>query len=118
MKIWKTILLTTVAVSLGGCWLLKAPKAAVIVTEKSRVGALVKLLQAHDPALKSSEVAVRVVKRGAVKDVVAALDWAAGCKAGAIGIDGDAYEPGDPVVVPKLKALTEAGVYIALSEFV
>ena len=114
----KKLLLSALATAaFSGCWFIGQPKAMVIVTDKARAHALVAALQAQKADLKEADVAVRVVKKNSPEEVLKCLDWAADKGVKTIGIDGDAYEPGDPRVGPKLKAMNEAGFYVAGVEF-
>lgn len=103
--------------ALCGCWFMSQPKAVVIVTDKARAKALITALQAQVQGLDAADVAVRTVGRNAPAEVLKALEWAAGKGIKTVGIDGDSYAPGDPVVGPRLKAMRDAGVYVAGMEF-
>lgn len=113
----KLFLIVVAGAALSGCWFIGQPKAVVIVTEAARAKALVTALQAQIADLKESDVAVKVVKKNSPEEVLNSLQWAADKGIKTIGIDGDSYEPGDPKVAPRLRALNEAGFYVAGVEF-
>ncbi|MCX5785337.1 MAG: hypothetical protein NTX59_06580 [Elusimicrobia bacterium] len=113
----KRIFFILAAISLSGCWFMNQPKAVVIATDNTRAQSLITALQAQNPELKASKVAVRLVKKNAPSEVLKILEWAAARGIKTIGIDGDTYEPGDPLVGPKLRALRADGVYVAGMEF-
>lgn len=113
----KLFLTCCAAAALSGCWFMGQPKALVIVTDQARAKALITALQVQISDLKESEVAVRVVKKNSPKEVLKGLEWAEGKGVKTIGIDGDAYPPGDPEVAPKLKAMNDSGFYVAGVEF-
>ena len=109
----KIFLILAAAVSLSGCWFFSQTKAVVIATDKTKAQLLITVLQAYNPDIKASKVEVRLVKTNAPSEVAKILEWAASKGVKSIGIDGATYEPGDPLVAPKLKAMRAAGVYVA-----
>lgn len=113
----KLFLVPFAAAALAGCWFMGQPKALVIVTDQARAKSLMTALQLQVTDLKESEVVVKVVGKNSTEEVLKCLDWAEKKGIKTIGIDGDSYEPGDPKVAPKLKALNAAGFYVAGVEF-
>ncbi|OGR64905.1 MAG: hypothetical protein A2X31_12290 [Elusimicrobia bacterium GWB2_63_22] len=113
----KLFLVPFAAAALAGCWFMGQPKAVVLVTDQARAKSLMTALQLQNTGLQESEIAVRLVKKNDPGELLEGLKWAAGKGVKAIGLDKDAYAPGDLQIEAILKVLKDDGIYVAGVEF-